>query len=251
MGTNLALTGGHAAVWRENRPQGNGACRQPAAFTLASLGPNCGDAASEYGRNLIPRGDFANAQMGPAQDRFWKALNAKIALRRTPGADGYLELAPLAAHKSFYLHSASYIRDVYANNFTFKGRIRLPHDAQIELIIRDKPPQSAKPTLSVLGESMQTKRLRASAGWQDISFDFWLPPAEGLRLPPGPEWAATPFRPILRIKYLGEREGDDDRVLLDDIRLIEWPPDYAQEDTARAWWFTDRRPKKRRTVAVR
>jgi poly-gamma-glutamate capsule biosynthesis protein CapA/YwtB (metallophosphatase superfamily) len=251
MGTNLALTGGHAAVWRENRPQGNGTCWQPAAFTLASLGPSCGDAASEYGRNLIPRGDFSNAQMGPAQDRFWKALNAKIALRRTPGADGYLELAPLAAHKSFYVHSASYIRDIYANSFTLKGRIKLPHDAELELIIRDKPPEGAKPTLGVLGESMQTQTFRGSGEWQDIAFDFWLPSPTGLRLPPGPEWAAMPFRPILRIKYLGEREGDDDRVLLDDIRLIEWPPEYAQEDAARAWWFTDRRSKKRGSIAVR
>lgn len=252
MGTNLAMTGGHAAVWRENRPQGNSDCRQPPpVFTLASLGPSCGDAASEYGRNLIPRGDFTNARMGPAQDQYWKALNAKIEHRRTPLADGYLKLAPLAAHKSFYLHSASYIRDIYANNFTLKGRIKLPHDAEIELIIRDKPPEGAKPTLSVLGESMQTKRFRASAGWQDLSFDFWLPPAEGLRLPPGPEWAAMPFRPILRIKYLGERDGDDDSVLLDDIRLIEWPPEYAQRDAPRAWWFTDRRPRAKAAVAAR
>ena len=255
MGTNLALTGGHAAVWRENRPQGNNACRQPPrfpqGFTLAGLGPSCGDAASEYGRNLIPRGDFSNARMGPAQDRFWKALNAKIALKREPSADGYLELAPLAAHKSFYLHSASYIRDVYANNFTFKARLRIPHDAEIELIIRDKPPEGAKPTLGVRGESMQTQTVKGKAGWQDITFDFWLPSPSGLRLPPGPEWAATPFRPILRIKYLGERRGDDDRVLFDDIRLVEWPPAYAQADAPRAWWFTDRRPKRTRSVAAR
>ncbi|UIP05582.1 CapA family protein [Erythrobacter sp. SDW2] len=251
MGTNLALTGGHAAVWRENRPQGNGRCRQPEGFTLANFGPSCGDGASEYGRNLIPRGDFSNAQTGPAQDRFWKALNGKLALKRTPMAEGYLELSPRAAHKSFYLHSASYIRDVYATRFTLKSRIRLPHDAEIELIIRDKPPEGAKPTPSVLGESMQTRRLRGSGEWQDIAFDFWLPPGPVPRLPPGPDGAAHPFRPILRIKYLGEREGDDDRVLLDDIRLIEWPPEYAQRDAPRAWWFTDRRPKPKGTMAAR
>ncbi|WP_435417396.1 CapA family protein [Parerythrobacter aurantius] len=243
MGTNLALTGGHAAVWRDNRPQPGTQCRQPGGFTLASLGPSCGDAASEYGRNIIPRGDFANVVFGDAQDRYWKALNARIAFPRDEASDGYLELAPLAAHKSFYLHAASYIRDVYATRFTMKARVRLPHDAEVELIVRDKPPEGARPTVGIQGEPIETKLLAASELWQEVAFDFWLPSAKGLRLPPGPERAATPFRPILRIKYLGARRGDDDRALFDDIRLIEWPPDYAQREPARAWWFTDRRPK--------
>ncbi|WP_284125707.1 CapA family protein [Parerythrobacter aestuarii] len=255
MGTNLALSGGHAAVWRENPPQGNNGCRQPSPafgpFTLAGLAPSCGDRASEYGRNIIPRGDFSNTMMGVAQDRYWKASNAKVFLRQTPEAEGYLEVEPLAAHKSFYLHPASYIRDIYATRFTYQARVKLPHDADIELIIRDKPPEGARPTLSILGESMETKRFHATGDWQTIKFDFWLPPAPEPRLPPGPSGAAHPFRPILRIKYTGPLRSEGFTTLFDDVELIEWPPEAAQRDRPRAWWFTHRRQRSKGRVAAR
>jgi poly-gamma-glutamate capsule biosynthesis protein CapA/YwtB (metallophosphatase superfamily) len=249
MGTNLKLSGGHAAVWRENRKAGSSACTEPGEFTLARFAPHCGDRASEYGRNLIPRGDFTNVQMGVARDRYWKAQNARLSIRTARNGTGVLELSPLAAHKSFHLMSASYLRDIYATRFTFKARVKLPFDAEVELLTRDKPPEGSPPARAVLGESVATRQLRGSGDWQDVRFDFWLPPAESPRLPPGPEGAAHPFRPILRIQYIGKRLGDDEIARISDIALIEWPPEDIQDDRGIRWWWTHARPLPGRALA--
>ena len=139
MGTVLARSGGHMAVWRKQPGVAEPACRAPTPFTLASLAPACPASDRQYGRNLIPRGDFENVRAGPASDRFWMTRNAAFDFRSRSDGEGYMEVLPESGGKATYLYSRSYIRDVEATDFTLQARVKLPRAATIELIVKERP----------------------------------------------------------------------------------------------------------------
>ncbi|MBX7496293.1 CapA family protein [Qipengyuania sp. 6B39] len=232
MGTVLARSGGHMAVWREQPGVRSPACRTPEAFTLTSLAPACPSATSQYGRNLIPRGDFENTRVGEAADRFWMTLNAGLDFRESADGGGYMALLPESGSKAAYLYSRSYIRDVEATDFTLQARITLPRSATVELIVKERPQEDDEASPSVRGETIANKHF--AAGAQDLSFDFSRPPEV-----PG---KARAFRLILRVDFDDRAQAGDRVVEIDDLALVEWPLGEAQGDPAQAWRWTHSRP---------
>ncbi|MBE5072998.1 CapA family protein [Erythrobacteraceae bacterium E2-1 Yellow Sea] len=233
LGTVLARSGGHAAVWAKGGGVISPGCRAPQAFVLASLAPVCADAAQQFGRNLVPRGDFENARMLDAQDRFWSTRNAALDYRTDNRGEGYLALLPESGTKSAYLYSASYIRDVSATRFSLRSRIRLPRAGMVELLIKERPQDGDAPTPSTRGEVLGSARIMGG-DWQNLGFDFLRSvDADG---------AARAFRPILRVTFDDRSETGDRTILLDDFELIEWAESMPADDPAQAWRWTHARP---------
>lgn len=233
LGTVLARSGGHAAVWIKGRGVSPADCDAEQGLHLADLAPLCADDSQQLGRNLVPRGDFENAEVLDAQDRFWATRNAALDYRRNDNGEGYLALLPEAAGKSAYLYSNSYIRDVSATRFSLRSRIRLPRAAQVQLIVKQRPQEGDTPTPSTRGDTLGAVHL-SGGEWQDLRFDFQRPEeANG---------AARAFRPILRVTFDNPAGVGDRTVLIDDFELIEWADQDVEYDPAKAWHWTHARP---------
>lgn len=233
LGTVLARSGGHAAVWAKGRGVAPATCMAPQDFKLAGFAPACVGATQQFGRNLVPRGDFENAQMLDARDRFWAARNAALDYRHGDDGEGYLAVLPEGSGKSAYLYAASYIRDVSATRFSLRSSIRLPRPGKVELIVKQRPDDGDAPTPSTRGEVVGGATLSGDV-WQDVHFDFQrAAEADG---------AARAFRPILRITFDNPAVSGDRTVLIDDFELIEWPDGPDIEDPAQAWRWTHARP---------
>ncbi len=241
MGTVLAQTGGHSAVWAKRKGIERPQCRFPKEFNLAHFAPACISDRGSYGRNMIPRGDFENTQFELAGDRFWMSRNAAIDFRTRPNGEGYMALLPDGGPKLPYLYSRSYIRDVYATRFTLQSKIKLPRDAEVELIVKERPQEGAAPSSSIRGVSLGM--LEVSGGdWRDLKFDFNRPEeASG---------AARAFRVILKIRFKDRRAAGDKTIELDDFELIEWPDEDSQKDPAQAWRWTHYQPNISRAESV-
>ncbi|WP_324827204.1 CapA family protein [Qipengyuania zhejiangensis] len=232
MGTMLVRSGGHAVVWRDQKGAQSPGCRTPSDFRLAELAPACTSESIQYGRNLIPRGDFENTRVHEASDRFWMALNASVDFRSSDDGEGYMALLPESGGKAAYLYSRSYIRDVEAAHFTLKARIRVPRGSTLEVIVKDRPADGAEPTSSIRGEVVASHRL-AGGSWQDISIPFERP-AESTG-------AARAYRLILRIAFDDPSQAGERTIEIDDVALVEWPRGPAQADPHQAWRWTHAR----------
>ncbi|WP_279349903.1 CapA family protein [Erythrobacter litoralis] len=235
MGTTLHQSGGHAAVWRKGKRAADPACAPPQPFRLASLSPACVGGALEYGRNLVPRGDFENALAGYARDRFWAARGAATDFRGEVG-NTHLFVLPESADRAFHLYSKSYIRDIYARRFTLETKIRVPRNATVTLLVKPRPHEGDPPSSSIAGEKLATVDVAAASEgeWQTIRLPFELPEEA-----PG---TARAFRFILKFAFEDGQETGTRMVELDDFALVEWPEYAAQSDPTQAWRWTHARP---------
>ena len=233
MGTRLSLSGGHAAVWRKDGVIAQPECTLPQPFRLAAFAPVCASASLTYGRNMVPRGDFENAIVGHARDRFWAGYNAGIDFRMRDDS-GYLAVLPDSAGGAAYLYSKSYIRDVYAHRFSLRARIRVPRDVAVTLIAKDRPRDGDTPSSSVAGTTIGSTALAGGENWQDLSFDFARPEET-----PG---IARAFRYILQFRFADTTDAGERTIELDDFALIEWPGTNAQSDPTQDWRWTHARP---------
>ena len=231
-GTNLMQSGGHLVVWNKQLGATAATCRDPDGFSLSRAHPSCLGSGWEFGRNLIPRGDFENAVMGEASDRFWMTRNAGAEFRVQADGTTHLALLPESGRKSTYLYSRSYIRDVEATDFTLRARIRLPRDARVEIVVKERPHEGAPPISSIRGETVSTRSL-AGGGWQTLDVPF-VRPAET-------DGKARAFRLILKAAFEDTSDAGDRTIALDDLALIEWPSPETQADPEQAWRWTHRR----------
>lgn len=233
LGTVLARSGGHAVVWGKGRGVATADCAAPQAFKLGNFTPACIDIGQQFGRNLVPRGDFENARMLDAQDRFWATRNAALDYRHSQRGDGYLALLPENQSKPVFLYPAPYIRDLSATHFTLRSRIRLPRAAQVELLVKQRPLEGDAPTPSIRGDVIGAAHL-SGGEWQELAFDF--------RLAADADGAARAFRPILQITFDDRAATGDKTVLIDDFALVEWADPAQINDPAQAWRWTHARP---------
>lgn len=244
MGTKLDRSGGHAVVWRKRPRDSEPECKAPGPWHLASFAPACVDPATEYGRNLVPRGDFENTRVSEAKDRFWVSRNAGVDFRRRDSeSEGHLSLLPEGTSKASFLYSNSYIRDVSARDFTLEARIRVPRDVEIELIAKARPHEDDKPSSSVKGEVVAATRLPASNDWQDLRLPFTRPEET-----PG---KARAFRFILKFRFTDRSEGGEKTIDIDDFALVEWPDAADQADPTQAWRWTHSRALSGENLAAR
>ena len=239
MGTRLMQSGGHAVVWRSTRREAEVPCIDEPSTALR-LQAACIGQAQRNGRNIVPRGDFENAHFGEARDRYWRSYNAGLDFRRSSVAEGVLAVLPEDAAKPFYLFSQSYVRDIYATEFTLRARLRIPHDASVELFVKDRPTEGEAASRSHEGERVAGTSVSGSENWQEISLDFTRPVDPLSHENINVAGAARAFRPILRISY-DDPSNASTSMLIDDFALIEWPEDAAQTDPAKAWLWTHRR----------
>lgn len=233
LGTQLRRTGGHAAVWAKGRGVRPQACTAPREFRLATFAPACPGQDADFGRNMVPRGDFENSTFLEARDQFWQASSAAVDYRHDDAMKGYLALLPEAVDKNFYIYSNSYLRDLYATRFTLSVRVRSPRDAEVELLIKQRPDESDEPTPSIVGEPIAIQRIDAAPGWQNIRFDFTLPPERA--------GVARAFRPILRFRFKDAGVTGERTIEMDDFALVEWANEADRRDPAQAWRWTHMR----------
>jgi poly-gamma-glutamate capsule biosynthesis protein CapA/YwtB (metallophosphatase superfamily) len=234
MGTQLYQSGGHAVVWAKEPRLSQTECKAPGPFRISNFAPTCLAQGAEFGRNMVPRGDFENASHAEARDRFWSARNAAIDYRGMQAGSGYLAVLPEASDKSFYIYSASYLRDVYAAQFSLMARIKAPRDVEVELLVKDRPHDGDKPTSSVKGEVVGSRLIAASTEWQELRLEFSRPIESA--------GAARAFRPILRFKFLDGAASGNRTVEIDDFALVEWANETDQRDPIQAWRWTHQRP---------
>ena len=245
LGTKLARSGGHAVVWAKGPRAQQPACRTPGAFTLATLAPACIDPSQDYGRNVVPRGDYANTMVAEARDRFWDTKNASVDYRGLGEGAGSMALLPDATTKPFYLYTKSYLRDLYALRYTLTSKIRTPRDVEVRLLVKDRPAEGSEPTPTVEGELIGSQRVAAGAGWQELRFDFARPAVALGAIPGVSAEVPNPYRFILEFRFPNPR-GEGDKVLaFDDFVLVEWADPASQADPAQAWRWTHARPAPR------
>ena len=182
---------------------------------------------------MVPRGDFENSAFLEARDQFWQASNAAVDYRHDDAMQGYLALLPEAVDKNFYIYSNSYLRDLYATRFTLSVRVRSPRNAEVELLLKQRPDDGDEPTPSIVGEPMAIRQLGTSRGWQNIRFDFTLPPES--------TGSARAFRPILRFRFKDTGVTGERTIELDDFVLVEWANEADRRDPAQAWRWTHMR----------
>ena len=231
MGTRLMASGGHAVVWAKQPGARQPECREPGGFALATLAAACIESGREYGRNLIPRGDFENSVVGEASDRFWVPRNAALEFRREDMGGHHLAVLPEGGSKPSYLYSRSYIRDVEATDFTLDMTIDVPRAAKMEVIVKERPHEGAAPTSSIKGSSVGAVDL--APGKQSVSVPFSRPPETAGK--------ARAFRLILKLTFAARAEAGDRTIAIDDVALVEWPDRAMQQDRSQAWRWTHKR----------
>ena len=241
MGTRLLQSGGHAVLWNRDRRTAQPGCTAKMSSTLVNFGPVCPTTHAEFGRNMIPRGDFENALVGEARDRFWRSENAGFEFASAGPGDTHLQVLPEDPAKPVYLYSQSYIRDVYATQFTLEARVRTSRAVKLTLLIKDRPMADDSPSRSRSGDRIAETSVPASAEWQTIRFDFERPSDSSREEQINATGAARAFRPIIEFTLEGG-ELMQAGFSLDDIALIEWPDKDAQDDPAKAWLWTHCRP---------
>ncbi len=234
MGTTLHQSGGHAAVWARRKGAARTDCAPPARFRLAALAPACPAKDFQFGRNMIPRGDFENVAVGYARDRFWVGREASVDYREA-GGNTRLAILPLGAAKPFYVFSKSYIRDVSARRFTLQADVHVPRQTTVTLIAKPRPQGGEEATPSIVGDTVGQVTLHPGEGGpQKLSLDFELPAEQ-----PG---IARAFRIILRFDFADGRETGVKTVEMDDLALVEWPDLPGDVDPAQSWRWTHARP---------
>ncbi|NVD43966.1 CapA family protein [Qipengyuania atrilutea] len=239
MGTQLLQSGGHAVVWNRGTRTTRAGCTKYASTSIADFGPVCREAGAEFGRNMVPRGDFENALVGEARDRFWRSENAGFEFASAGPGTTHLQILPEDASDPVYLYSQSYIRDVYATRFTLEARVRTSRALKINLLIKDRPMAKDSPSRSRSGDQIAETSVPASEDWQTIRFDFERPPDASGEEQINAPGAARAFRPILEFAIEAGAPMQAG-FSLDDIALIEWPDQNAQADPAKAWLWTHR-----------
>ncbi len=242
LGTKLARSGGHAVVWAKGPRAVQPACRVPGAFKLAALSPACIDPSLDYGRNVVPRGDYANTMVAEARDRFWDTKNASVDFRGLEEGAGSMAILPDATTKPFYLYTKSYLRDLYALRYTLSTKIRTPRDVEVKLYIKDRPAEGSKPTPTVAGELIASQRIAAGESWQELRFDFARPAVALGAIPGVTAQVPEPYRFILEFRFPDARGEGDKVIAFDDFALVEWADPASQADPAQAWRWTHARP---------
>ncbi len=234
MGASLKSTGGHLALWADAQAPNTQICRRKPQGTHIALLPLCADKQAQLGRDIIKRGDFENAVMGEARDRFWASRNGRYAFRSDSAGNGYLALKPSRAGRGAFLYSQSYLRDVAGTWFTLKARVKVPSATAVELRIKTRPRAGDPSTPSVRGEVIGTQQV-SGAGWHNVSFDFTLPPEQ---VAEGAGRAARAFRPILRFVVARNGTRQVREIALDDLTLVEWADADNAADPHQAWRWT-------------
>lgn len=242
LGTKLARSGGHAVLWAKGPRAEQPPCRRPGGGGLAGIAPACIDPSLDYGRNIVPRGDYANTLVAEARDRFWDTKNASVDFRGLEAGQGSMVLLPDAATRTAYLYTKSYLRDLYALRFSLTSRIRTARPVEVRLMIKDRPAENAEPTPTVEGELVGTRILPAGADWQALRFDFDRPRIAAGAIPGVTGAVPSPFRFILAFRFLDTRGEGDRIVAFDDFALVEWADAPSQADPAQAWRWTHARP---------
>ncbi|MDG5747380.1 CapA family protein [Qipengyuania sp. XHP0207] len=211
-GTRLAMSGGHAVVYANQRGGLTGPChrRSEGEFKLAGFAPAC--EGVRLGRDVIARGDFTMARQDDAVERALMSDDAGLEFVMSDG-EAHAVLRPEKAASSPALFTHAYLRDVPAGAYTLRARVLLPVATRVELRIKDRPYAGAQPSARWRGEILQVRDVPAAANWQDISFDFVRPEeADG---------HARPFRPILRF-VPANSGGNLEPIAIDDFELISW-----------------------------
>ena len=218
-GTQLAMSGGHAVVYADQRGDITASCHRRGAdeFTLADFAPAC--EGMRLGRDVIGRGDFAMARRGDAMERAFMSDDAGLEFAFRNG-EAYAVLRPEKAASSPAFFTHAYLRDVPAGAYTLRAQVKLPVAARVELRIKDRPEAGEEPSARWRGDILEIREMPAGESWQEISFDFVKPEeAEG---------NARPFRPILRFVPVAQT-GNLEPIAIDDFELISWSVNRASE----------------------
>ena len=243
LGTMLARSGGHAVVWAKGPKAVQPACRTPGEERLAAIAPACLDPKMDYGRNIVPRGDFANTLVAEARERFWETRNASVDFRGLDGGHGAMVLLPEGAAKPFYLYTKSYLRDLYALRFSLTSKVRTARPVEVRLLVKARPGEDDEMTPSVAGEEIGRQVIQPGGDWQELRFDFARPQVKQGAIPGVTGAVPDPFRFILAFRYLDTRGEGDKAMAFDDFALVEWADAPSQADPAQAWRWTHARTR--------